>query len=152
MTRPLSATQEDYVETIFRLAEENRVARVKDIAAHLGVHKSSVTGALRSLSEMGLVNYEPYGYITLTAVGEQRARRVLRRHEDLQSFLTEVLGLDDGTAEDAACKMEHTLPDPVVDRFIDFDDYIASLGEGEYSILAPFKKRHANSKINPVEL
>ena len=79
MTRPLSATQEDYVETIFRLAEENRVARVKDIAAHLGVHKSTVTGALRSLSEMGLVNYEPYGYITLTAVGEQRARHPRRR-------------------------------------------------------------------------
>ena len=49
-TEPLSQSLEDYLEAIFHLIQENRVARVKDVAARLSVQMPSVTGALRSLS------------------------------------------------------------------------------------------------------
>ena len=55
----LSASLEDYLEAIFNIASQSKIARSKDIAKMLGVSKSSVTGALRALKEKGLANYEP---------------------------------------------------------------------------------------------
>jgi DtxR family Mn-dependent transcriptional regulator len=57
-----------------------------------GVHNSSVTQALRSLSEKKLINYAPYDVITLTDAGEALALGVVRRHETLSKFLNHVLG------------------------------------------------------------
>ena len=68
----LSASLEDYVEAIFNLVGESKVARCKDIAQSLGVSRSSVTGALRLLKDKGLANYEPYGYVTLTDDGQRK--------------------------------------------------------------------------------
>ena len=67
--RNLSSSLEDYLEAIFNLTARNDVARSKDIADSLNVAKSSVTGALRTLAEKQLVNYKPYGYVTLTPPG-----------------------------------------------------------------------------------
>ena len=72
-TQSLSSNMEDYLEAIYHISSEKQAARAKDISDRLKVNKSSVTGALRSLSEKGLVNYAPYDIITLTAVGEQVA-------------------------------------------------------------------------------
>ena len=62
----LSMKLEDYLEAIYWLVEENQVARARDIAAALSVHKSTVTSALRSLSRKGLINYSAYEAATLT--------------------------------------------------------------------------------------
>ncbi len=90
--QPLSASLEDYLEAIFNLAGESREARSKDIAEALGVARSSVTGALQILKERGLANYEPYGCITLTRQGQTAAREVVRKHDVLKAFFTDVLG------------------------------------------------------------
>jgi DtxR family Mn-dependent transcriptional regulator len=65
----LSASLEDYLEAIYNLAEAKKVARSRDIAEALGVSRASVTGALRALKEKGLIEHEPYGYVTLTEAG-----------------------------------------------------------------------------------
>ena len=70
----LSASLEDYLEAIFHLSAQSKVARSKDIAELLEVSRSSVTGALKTLSEKGLVNYKPYGFITLTDIGRAEAQ------------------------------------------------------------------------------
>ena len=75
----LSESLEDYLEAILFLENSNKVARVKDIAEKMGVLRGSVTGALKSLSKKGLINYEPYSYITLTKKGTTLARQVTRR-------------------------------------------------------------------------
>ena len=62
----LSSNMEDYLEAIYHISSKKQAARAKDISDRLKVNKSSVTGALRSLSEKGLVNYAPYDLITLT--------------------------------------------------------------------------------------
>ena len=69
----VSAAMEDYLEAIFHLVVEKQVARARDIAEGLKVSRSSVTGALQSLAEKGLVNYEPYEVITLTRKGKKIA-------------------------------------------------------------------------------
>ena len=69
VTKRLTPSLEDYLETILLLVRRDRVARVRDIAGHMGVAMSSVTAALKSLSKRKLVNYDPYEVITLTASG-----------------------------------------------------------------------------------
>ena len=120
----LSESLEDYLETIFLLIREQAVARSRDIAARLNVNKSSVTGALQALAERALVNYEPYGYVTLTPAGADAAQKVLRRHEALRDFLVKVLSIDEAEADANACRMEHAVSKAVVDRLVEFADFV----------------------------
>ena len=92
----LTASLEDYMEAIFHLVDEKQAARARDIAQRLQVNRSSVTGALQSLAQKGLVNYEPYEAITLTQKGVAVAKDVVRRHEVLRDFLVKVFGTGGG--------------------------------------------------------
>ena len=89
----VSSSLEDYLEAIYHTVEAKGAARAKDLVVRLGVHNSSVTQALRSLSQKKLVNYAPYEVITLTDTGERIARDVIKRHDTLAEFLHKVLGL-----------------------------------------------------------
>lgn len=120
----MTASQEDYLETIYHITAEKQAARAKDIAKAMKVKASSVTGALRLLADKGLVNYAPYDVITLTPEGAQLAEEVVRRHEVLDDFFSRILGVDAGDAETAACEMEHTLPQSVLDRLIQFVQFL----------------------------
>ena len=114
---------EDYLEAIFFIAREKKVARAKDIAQRLLVRAPSVTSALRSLAALGLVNYTPYDLITLTEPGLEVAREIVGRHEALSNFFTAVLGVDPLEADEAACKMEHTVPKQIVERLVKYAEY-----------------------------
>ncbi len=116
----ISPKLEDYLEVIFNLMAENRVARVRDIAREMGVQMPSVTGALKHLAEHGLVNYRPYEYVTLTTAGVRIARGMIRRHDILKRFLVEILRLPDEVAERDACGMEHALSEESLDRLMEF--------------------------------
>jgi len=132
---PLSASLEDYMEAIFHIETEKRAARAKDIADKLNVSSSSVTGALRQLSEKGLVNYAPYDIITLTDEGSTVAQDVIQRHETLQDFFVKILGIDAQEAEDAACKMEHGISEVVLKRLIQFIKFLEAHHQGDHEWL-----------------
>lgn len=112
----LSAKAEDYLETILRLSETPRGARTGDIAAAMDVQPSTVSTALKSLKELGLAEYTPYGAVGLTPKGRQVAEDIAGRHVSLRRFFTETLGLTQEEAELAACGMEHDATPLVVDR------------------------------------
>jgi len=118
----LTSNMEDYLEVILNLQQEQRVARVKDVAQRLNVKMPSVTGAMKGLAEKGLVNYERYSYLTLTAAGEKIAREIGERHKTFYSFLTEILKLDHNTAELDACRLEHATSRKTFLRIKDFTD------------------------------
>jgi DtxR family Mn-dependent transcriptional regulator len=122
--KKLSSSLEDYLEAIFHVVAQKQVARSRDIAERLGVNRSSVTGALQSLADKGLVNYEPYEAITLTKRGEGLAKDVVRRHEALRDFLVKVLSVDTPKADEAACQMEHAVPQPILERLIEFVEFV----------------------------
>lgn len=103
----LSSSLEDYLEAILELQELHSVARVKDIADMLNVKRSSVTIALRALSEKNMVNYAPYSVITLTNEGYEVARSIRNRHDLLKKLFTELFAVDLEIAEKSACRMEH---------------------------------------------
>jgi len=120
----ITASLEDYLKVIAQIISEKQAARVKDISERLQVTMSSVTGALHSLSQRGLVNYEPYEVVTLTDKGAETAREVMRRHEGMRDFLVKVLAVEKKTADKVACDMEHSVPKDVLERFIRFVDYL----------------------------
>jgi DtxR family Mn-dependent transcriptional regulator len=113
----LSESLEDYLETILALQRENTVARSKDIAQRLNIKRGSVTGILKKLANSDLINYEPYGYVTLTPEGEKRALEIERRHVFLKDFLYRILSVDEETADRTACRMEHAMDNQVFDKF-----------------------------------
>ncbi len=135
----LSASLEDYIETIYHIVEEKQVARAKNIADHLGVSRASVTEALRTLSSKGLINYAPYEVITMTSAGRIVAEDVIFRHTTLKKFFTEILTIDEETAEDGACKIEHAAPPQVINRMIDFMKFVNSSPDLEESLINNFK-------------
>lgn len=120
MPTKLSATLEDYLQVIFRFQQEKQFARVSDIASSLKVARSAVTAALHSLSDKGLVNYEPYSPVTLSAKGKERAQQIALRHRIIADFLENVLTISKEQAESAACKMEHSVDAGILDRFVCF--------------------------------
>jgi len=116
----ISAAQEDYIEAILALESENGRVRVRDLAERLAVHKSTVTAALKTLTEKALISYEPYGRIELTREGRRAAERVAAVHAVVKTFLTDVLLVDGVTAEENACRMEHVVDRDVLDRLVSF--------------------------------
>lgn len=143
----LSASQEDYLEAIYHIIGEKQAARAKDIAQRLKLKGASVTGALRTLSEKGLINYAPYDIITLTPDGKELARDVVRRHNTLKTFLNKILQIDVAEAEENACRMEHNISSHVLDRLIKFMDFIKICPKVEDHWVEAFKDYNKTGDI-----
>lgn len=120
----LSESLEDYLEAIFHIETQKHAAKAKDIANRMNVSSSSVTGALRLLSEKGLVNYAPYDLITLTPEGKSLAKDVVHRHKILRDFFVRILYINDSEAEEAACRMEHGMSTAILDRITQFIHFL----------------------------
>ncbi|MGD9237890.1 MAG: metal-dependent transcriptional regulator [Desulfobacterales bacterium] len=140
----LSSNMEDYLEAIFHISEEKQAARAKDIADRMGVNKSSVTGALRSLSEKGLVNYVPYDIVTLTAKGKKLAVEIVRRHAALKEFFIKILLIDPDEAEEASCRVEHAVSKNIIDRLVRFVEFMEICPRGGKKWLKGFRRHCEN--------
>ena len=114
----LSQSFEDYIEAIYDLSlQSGGSVRSVDIANELGFSKASVTRATKSLREMGYIEQERYGEITLTEKGEIYGKRVLDRHRVLRGFLIDILGVDQETANAEACELEHCISQDTMDKW-----------------------------------
>ena len=126
-----TASMEDYLEAIAELSEEETSVRVTQISKRLGVRKPSVTAALQRLSEDGLVKHRRYGLVELTREGRRIAEEVMRRHEVLFRFLSEVLDIDREIAQEDACRMEHSLSPASLERLAKFVEFVLTCPKGE---------------------
>lgn len=104
--RHTSSAVEDYLERILELIDTKGYARVVDIAQRLGISQASVTNMVQRLDAEGLLKYEKYRGLVLTASGEALAQSIARRHRLLSDFL-KLLGLDESTIEHDIEGMEH---------------------------------------------
>lgn len=109
MPESVSASKQDYLETILDFTADAGQVRSIDIAHALGVSRASVNKSLGALKESGLVEHEHYGDVKLTEKGLKVARQVRSRHNNLKTFLTDVLGVTAEVAETDACRMEHAI-------------------------------------------
>ena len=103
-------SSEDYLETMLMMQEQHSYIRSIDIAVELGVTKPSVSYATKRLRENGYITMDKDGLITLTPKGLEIAERIYDRHKMLTLFLMR-LGIDEKTAREDACKMEHDISD-----------------------------------------
>ena len=110
---------EDYLETILELSKVKPVVRSIDIAQAMNYSKPSVSIAMKKLKEKQYVNIDDNGYITLTELGLKVAESVLERHEIISSVLIQ-LGVNDQTAYEDACRIEHDLSDETFQKIKEF--------------------------------
>ena len=109
---------EDYLEMILRLTEQKGYARSVDIAAGLAVSKPSVSVAMKQLREGGYITMDRDNYISLTDSGREIAQRIYDRHKLLTHILMKI-GVDEATAEQDACKVEHDISPQTFDALVE---------------------------------
>ena len=124
MEHELTPSLENYLRVIYHVIESQGAVRAKEIATRLDVSNASVTGALRMLEKKNYIHYTPYGVITLTREGKRTGRDLQRARETLAEFLVDVLAVDEATAEEAACGMEHAVSRQIMDRFVAFFAFV----------------------------
>ncbi len=122
----LTQSLEDYLEAIYELMQEVKNVRCSSIADRLNVKRPSVTSALRSLADKGLVVYSPYVPITLTDLGKQEAEKIIRRHRAMEIFLEKILGVDGKESHESACRLEHAMSGEVTTRLVEFVEFVDS--------------------------
>lgn len=106
----LHESGEMYLETIYVLSKEMERVRSLDIAEYMNFSKPSVSRAVGLLKEGGYVTSDEHGYLYLTESGTKVAQKIYERHVLLTEFLIGI-GVDEKTASEDACKMEHALSD-----------------------------------------
>ena len=97
---------EMYLETIYVLSQKQSSVRGVDIAGYMGYSKPSVSRALGILKAKGLVEADAAGKIVLTAEGKKQAKSIYERHTLLTALLMRI-GVDEKTAAEDACRVEH---------------------------------------------
>lgn len=108
MPHPTTAVQ-DYLKTIHRLGGADKLVPPSEIVTALGVRAPSVTGMLKRLAESDYITYESGTGAKLSETGVAEARRVIRRHRLVETFLTRVLGLDWSEVDAEAEALEHAI-------------------------------------------
>ncbi|MCR4808094.1 MAG: metal-dependent transcriptional regulator [Lachnospiraceae bacterium] len=110
----LQESGEMYLETIYVLSLESSEVRAIDVGEYMGFSKPSVSRALGLLKDEGLLKKDDNGYIKLTEAGNILAKRIYERHTVL-SKLFMGLGVDEKTATEDACRIEHYISDTTFD-------------------------------------
>jgi DtxR family transcriptional regulator, Mn-dependent transcriptional regulator len=137
----MAVSTEHYLRAVLELREERGYARVVDIATRLGITKGSVSVALGSLAERGLVRFDAARFPVLTPTGRKVALDVRGRFKIVLTFLGEVLGLPPEQAAAEACRWEHVISHDAADRLLDFLRF-ASEAEGQRELLERFRSFH----------
>jgi DtxR family Mn-dependent transcriptional regulator len=135
----LTARNEDYLKTIYKLETENKVVRVKDLATGLGVRSPTVVGSIAPLKDAGLVRQEHYGYISLTEKGRELAESLVERERLLKTFFVKILGLDENEAGINACSIEHYITPLCRKRLVSFIRFLDQCSDGTPKWLEHFR-------------
>ena len=110
----LQESGEMYLETILILSRKRKFVRAIDVGEEMGFSRPSVSRAVHLLAEGGFLSIDADGGITLTDAGREVAEKIYERHTVLSRWLIS-LGVDEQTAVDDACKMEHDVSDKSFD-------------------------------------
>ena len=117
LTMPTS-TVEDYLKCIHREERTGQGSLVSTgkIAQEMSVAPGTVTAMMKTLTETGLIEYEPYMGVRLTDRGRTLAAHVLRRHRLVELFLVQIMGMDWSDVHAEAEILEHAVSDGLIER------------------------------------
>jgi DtxR family Mn-dependent transcriptional regulator len=116
-----TSTVEDYLKAIYLAQDPASDAHVStgQIASALDVAPGTATAMVKTLANSGLLAYEPYAGVRLTAAGEELATHVLRRHRLVELFLVQVMGMNWSEVHGEAEVLEHAISDRLLERMDD---------------------------------
>lgn len=117
---PFNESVEMYLKTASELAVGDGPVPISALADRLGVSAVSATEMVHRLCDQGFLDHTPYKGVTLTADGDLRAHRIIRRHRLWECFLADHLGMAWQQVHDYACEMEHATPREVVEALAEF--------------------------------
>jgi DtxR family Mn-dependent transcriptional regulator len=115
---PVTTAMEDYLKTIYKLQGESQsgVLSTSALAGRMGVSAPSASNMLKKLSDLRLVNHEPYHGVELTVAGTKVALETVRHHRLLERYLADVLGFSWDQVDAEAEKLEHVISEEFEDR------------------------------------
>ena len=111
---PLRESGQMYLEAIYVLSQKNENIRAIDVGAYLGYSKPSVSRAVGILKRHDYIVVDDDGFIVMTQKGKDSAEKLYERHTVLTKMLM-ALGIDEKTATEDACRMEHVISDQSFD-------------------------------------
>jgi DtxR family Mn-dependent transcriptional regulator len=114
--KPISKEREDYLKTIYHHQQNEAPVRTTTIARSLGVEPASVTGVIKRLAELDLLEYQPYKGVILTEEGERVALEVVRHHRLIELYLIEALGYSWDEVHEEAERLEHAVSSLFIER------------------------------------
>jgi len=136
----LQESGENYLETILVLQNRNGYVRSIDIANELNYSKPSVSRAMSILKKAGYILTDQDGKILFTKEGNKRANEIYERHQLITKYLMMTLGIDEATASEDACRIEHILSQKSFTKIREFTRRVAALRESDsnYSMANQF--------------
>lgn len=111
---------ENYLETILLLEKRNGTVRSIDIATELDYSKASISRAMGILRKSNYIMMEKNGDIHLTDKGRDRANSIYERHRLITAYLVRALKVDEKTADEDACRIEHVISDTSFNKIKDW--------------------------------
>ncbi|MDO5022093.1 MAG: metal-dependent transcriptional regulator [Eubacteriales bacterium] len=117
----INKSVEDYLEAILMIQEQTGHVRSVDIAKQLNITKPSVSYMVKKLKENGFININTDGGIELIGEGLAIAKKIYARHKTLTDFFIK-LGVDQKTAHEDACLIEHDLSSKTYKALCDYID------------------------------
>ena len=118
-----SASEENYIKTIFHLQEEDGTVTTNELAAVLHTRPASITDMMKKLKTKKLVHYQPYQGFRLTTDGKKVALGIVRRHRLWEYFLAEKLKFSWDEVHAVAEDMEHVSSKKLIDKLDEFLEY-----------------------------
>ncbi|HZB13466.1 MAG TPA: metal-dependent transcriptional regulator, partial [Chryseolinea sp.] len=111
-----SQTAENYLKTLFNLANEKGEINLSEISTTLNVSTPTANSMVKNLANQGLVNYERYKPVSLTVKGKKAAALVIRKHRLTEMFLVEKMGFGWEVVHEIAEQIEHINSPVLFDR------------------------------------
>ena len=142
----MTASLEEYLKTIYILYNKNKIARVTDIALEMNCTKPSVNRALKVLKEEGYIDYKAYGNINITKKGEEQANKIIRSQIAIESFLTDILKVDNIVAKQEAKIMRYAVCESTIEKFEKYVKKFIDINEKECSLYDPQNEKCINCK------
>lgn len=126
--RRITPSMEDYLEMIYRLSNVPGFTRIHELSQALNVQPPSATKMAQRMAELRLVNYEKYGFITLSKDGERIGKMLFERHVIIEHFL-KMIGVSESEVFKETEKMEHTISPATVECCKNFTDFMEARPE-----------------------
>ncbi|WP_421077826.1 metal-dependent transcriptional regulator [Methanothermococcus sp. Ax23] len=123
----ISSNIEDYLERIYLFIQKHkRPVKTTELAKILNVNPSAITSMAKKLHSEGYVIYEPYVGILLSKKGEEVAKKTIRKHRIIETFLRDCLGMDADKSSEEACRIEHAISEETIEKLYEFINKLKS--------------------------